>query len=87
MLRSARKYSLPRHGRFRANSPLIGLLVGFVLLGVAALASWSDRVHAPVRSPPPLVTADLSATVPARVLKVVDGDTFDARVELKPGFR
>ncbi len=70
----------------RTHSPLIGLLVGLALLGVAALASWSNRASAPVRPLPP-VTADLSAVVPARVLKVVDGDTFDARVELKPGFR
>jgi endonuclease YncB( thermonuclease family) len=30
---------------------------------------------------------DLPASITARVLKVVDGDTFDASIEIKPGLR
>ena len=62
-------------------------MVALALLGVAAVTSWSNRANTPVRLPPPPVAAELAASVPARVLKVVDGDTFDARVELRPGFR
>jgi len=86
MLRYARKYSLSPRGFHRANSPLISLLVALALLGVVAVVSWSKRLTIPVRPLPP-TDAELAAPVPARVLKVIDGDTFDARVELKPGFR
>ncbi len=78
MLRSIRKYSSARRTPFGANSPVIGLLVALALLAVGALTSWSRRADVPVRS---------SSSVSARVLKVVDGDTFDARIELRPGVR
>lgn len=84
MLQHARKYSSPR----RANAPYVGLLVALALLGAAALKSWWDGNHAPPpvpRAPP--IAADLPASIVARVLKVVDGDTFDARIEVKPGLR
>lgn len=83
MLRYARKYSLLRPRR----SPVVGLLVALALLGVGAVKTWWDRSHAlPPQSRPPAAES-LPASVNARVLKVVDGDTFDARVELQPGFR
>lgn len=70
-----------------ANSPVIGLLVALALLGAAVLTSWSRHPDAPVRPPLPPIAADLPSSVNARVLKVVDGDTFDARIEVRPGFR
>jgi endonuclease YncB( thermonuclease family) len=87
MLRSIRKYSSARRTPFGANSPVIGLLVALALLAVGALTSWSRRADVPVRPSYPPIAADLPASVPARVLKVVDGDTFDARIELRPGVR
>jgi endonuclease YncB( thermonuclease family) len=83
MLRSIRKYSSAR----RTNSPLIGLLVALALLGVAAVKSWWEGAYAPAeRSPSPPI-AGAPGMIAARVLKVVDGDTFDARIEVQPGFR
>jgi endonuclease YncB( thermonuclease family) len=63
------------------------LAVALVVLAGAGLKSWWDRTHPPASRPSAPITADLPAAVAARVLKVVDGDTFDARVELRPGFR
>jgi len=62
-------------------------LVALALLGVGALTSWSRRVDTPGRPPFPPIAADLPTSIGARVLKVVDGDTFDARIEVKPGLR
>lgn len=65
----------------------MGLFVALAIMGVGALKAWWGRSHAlPPQSRPP-VTETLPVTVNARVLKVIDGDTFDARVELQPGFR
>lgn len=83
MLRYGRKYSLIR----RPRSPLVALLVALAVLGAGALKSWWDSSHPPSPRSRPPVTETLPVTVNARVLKVVDGDTFDARVELQPGFR
>jgi endonuclease YncB( thermonuclease family) len=84
MLRYARKYS----SRPRANSALVGLLVALALLALAALKSWWDGpTRPPNRFPPPPAGESAPQSVAARVLKVVDGDTFDARIEIRPGFR
>lgn len=85
MLRYRRKYSLTRQPR----SPWVSLAVALVLLGLAALKAWWDRSYGPLIDPyprPPL-TETVSGTVNARVLWVIDGDTFEARVEVKPGLR
>lgn len=71
----------------RKNSPVIGLMVALALLAGAAVTSWWEHTHGSAARPVPPVATDLPASVSARVLKVIDGDTFDARVELKPGFR
>ena len=59
-----------------------------VLLAAAALKSWWDGASGPAigrPSPPPI--GGSPQPIAARVLKVVDGDTFDARIEIKPGLR
>ena len=84
MLRLARKYSSPRRA---GRSPVIGLLVALALLGGAAVKSWWDSPSRPLERVPSPPIAGAPAVIAARVLKVVDGDTFDARIELKPGFR
>ena len=40
---------------------------------------------APSLSPPPIARAAPAATHPAEVLRVIDGDTFEARVHVWPG--
>jgi endonuclease YncB( thermonuclease family) len=57
----------------------IGVVIGATIIPVAA--SRSDQATAPVRTPP----ADVRAAYPTDVLRVVDGDTFEARVHLWPG--
>ncbi|MFY9699915.1 MAG: thermonuclease family protein [Rhodoplanes sp.] len=83
MLRSIRKYSSAR----RTGSPVVGLLVALALLGVAALKSWWDGASRPSVRPPSPPIAGVPGVIAARVLKVVDGDTFDARIEVRPGLR
>jgi len=84
MLRYGRKYSSSR----RRRSPVVGLLVALALLGAGALKAWWDRSqHAPPPHSRPPWSEPLQVTVNARVLRVIDGDTFDARVELQRGFR
>jgi endonuclease YncB( thermonuclease family) len=62
---------------------------GFVGGGLAVLTVQSrpapavPSVAAP--PPPPVVRAAPTATYPAEVLRVIDGDTFEARVHLWPG--
>jgi micrococcal nuclease len=75
---------LPRRA---GRSPVIGLLVALALLGGAAVKSWWDGPSPPAERLPSPPIAGAPAVIAARVLKVVDGDTFDARIELKPGFR
>jgi endonuclease YncB( thermonuclease family) len=75
---------LPRRA---GRSPVIGLLVALALLGGAAVKSWWYGPSRPLDRAPSPPTAGAPAVIAARVLKVVDGDTFDARIELKPGFR
>lgn len=57
------------------------------MLGTAAFKSWWDGPPRPVDRAPSPPTAGAPGMIAARVLKVVDGDTFDARIEVRPGFR
>lgn len=82
MIRYRRKYSSDRTLR----SPWVSLVVALVLLGLAMLKGWWDRAHEPpdTQARPPLAE-NLPGTIPVQVLWVADGDTFEGRIEVKPG--
>lgn len=83
MLRYERKYS----SRPRLRSPWVSFAVALFLLSVAAVTAWWERRQAQPPSPPPSLGDKLPDAANARVLWVIDGDTFEARVEVKPGLR
>jgi endonuclease YncB( thermonuclease family) len=84
MIRYKRNYS----SRHQPRSPWVSLGVALVLVGIAALKAWWDRSHVPFNpAQRPPFGENLPDTVAARVLWVSDGDTFEARVEVKPGLR
>lgn len=78
-----------------ASAFAFGLVVGATALGPLFLAQKETAVAAPV-APPPMVETDASAAPAptpvfgrgiyrAEVLRISDGDTFEARVQVWPG--
>jgi endonuclease YncB( thermonuclease family) len=68
---------------------MVAFAAGFVGGGLVVLTVQSRPAPAvpsePAPSPPPLARAAPTATHPAEVLRVIDGDTFEARVHVWPG--
>jgi len=85
MFLTLRSFTLPRHGGallLAAGCFAAGLTAGALIAPVAA-SRGIDR-PAPVATPQPAGGA-LRSGHPAEVLRVFDGDTFEARVRVWPG--
>ncbi len=63
------------------------MLVALALFAGAALKTLWDGAFDVATHPARAVAAGLPVAVSARVVKVVDGDTFRARIEISPDFR
>jgi endonuclease YncB( thermonuclease family) len=66
----------------------LGLLAIVAFAAGVIASAWllpALRSHPPVMPSPVVPTAVSSAAHPARVLHVVDGDTFEAQVDIWPG--
>ena len=68
---------------FAAAAFAVGLGTG---AGIGPVTARSGQVAPPLAMPEPVVRAEVvRAAYPAEVVRVIDGDTFEARVHLWPG--
>jgi endonuclease YncB( thermonuclease family) len=67
----------------------LGMAVGALLATQLAVSTGpTSPASAPISEPPPSITDDAGPfrlSLPAQVLRVLDGDTFEARVSVWPG--
>jgi endonuclease YncB( thermonuclease family) len=87
MIRFFRMYSLKARG---PASSLAAAMFALGLLAGGAIGSWTGRQITPAEAEPAPVPSLAQATIssprmPAEVLRVIDGDTFEARVHVWPG--
>lgn len=87
MLAKIRAYSLDQE-----IPPLIGAtivfligLVGGLALRPSSISPITSAQNAPVSETSPSPAVGIAAHLPAEVLRVIDGDTFEARVRVWPG--
>ena len=82
----AKNLALPRYGGallFAAAAFAIGLTTGAMI--VPGTASRAPETVAPAPARSDLVPSQLRTGYPAELLRVIDGDTFEARVRIWPG--
>ena len=90
MLLTLRSFSLPRRGGalvLAAACFAAGLTAGALMVPVSASRSVAPPLPPPQQPQPPRYAprAALPGSHPAEVLRVIDGDTFEARVHVWPG--
>jgi endonuclease YncB( thermonuclease family) len=86
MIRLGRSYSSGAAGTRLMAVFAAGLVGGgLIVLTVQSRPAPAVPAEAPPLSPAPIARAAPAATHPAEVLRVIDGDTFEARVHVWPG--